>query len=388
MSSFSTTLLSQPSAALSPELRLLLTCVQAQVDDTAASRLGGLAQQPTDWGRFWALGEQHGLLPLAYWHLVRSRPAPLLPDPWRLRLEQAFYHNTARNLQLGEQLRLLLAQLHAAGIPAIPLKGSDLARRLYGNEALRQSGDLDILIPAHLRAAADGQILTLGFESVQSRSLAQRVQRWHSHHDAFVQRRQRVYLELHWHFAPQNLAPALDLGQIWARSVDGAFDGVPCRRLADLDLAIFLCLHGSKHHWVHLRWLADVALLAAHGAVDWERLLAYCSQAGCARMLLLQAQLLATLFGLAAPPALVAAAADRHLPGLVDRIIACIEAPERYRRSNSLQLMALDAGLRERPLDRLRVLAASLAVMAGFHAAQWVVQPFDDQPQMETDERR
>lgn len=361
--------LSAPSTTLSRELRLLLACVQTQVDDAVAGQLHNAAQPPLDWERVWTLGGHHGLLPLVYWRLVRTSATPPIPDPWRGRLEQAFYHNTARNLQLAAQLQLLLARLHAAGVPAIPLKGADLARRLYGNEALRQSGDLDVLVPAGRRATAEAEITALGYRT--RRTPHGWVQQQNSRHDSFFRPEHGILLELHWNLTSAHQAVALDTAAIWARTQDDHFDGAPCRRLADADLALFLCLHGSKHHWSHLRWLADVALLTQQRTVDWEALLAQCAHTGCSRMLLLQTRLLATLCGLPAPPALdAAAAADRRLPGLVDRIVAYVEAPDRYLRANSLQLMALDASLRERPGDRLRALAASLTVTVGFHTAQ------------------
>lgn len=95
-------------------------------------------------GEMWAVLDGNSLLPWA-----RSRLAALgiaVPDELErlARARQADYRELARMTD-----RVLMATLMSftyADIPVIPVKGSDMARRLHGDASLRVSGDLDILI--------------------------------------------------------------------------------------------------------------------------------------------------------------------------------------------------------------------------------------------------
>jgi hypothetical protein len=85
------------------------------------------------------------LFPLLGTRLVETAPEQVTPA-LRKRLDRAL--GLAR--QRGAQLELLALQLQAdldcAGIPALPLKGTALARNLYGDPGLRITQDIDILV--------------------------------------------------------------------------------------------------------------------------------------------------------------------------------------------------------------------------------------------------
>jgi hypothetical protein len=61
-------------------------------------------------------------------------------------LRNYFHANAQRNLFLTQELLKLLTLFKTNGISAIPYKGPVLAVAVYGNLALRQFGDLDILV--------------------------------------------------------------------------------------------------------------------------------------------------------------------------------------------------------------------------------------------------
>jgi hypothetical protein len=75
-------------------------------------------------------------------------------------LEQEIRDWMARVRELGRTHELttlaLLEALEGAGIPALALKGSVLARELYGDVGVRTAGDIDILVaPGHLSGAVE-----------------------------------------------------------------------------------------------------------------------------------------------------------------------------------------------------------------------------------------
>ncbi len=62
-------------------------------------------------------------------------------------LHHAYRYNAVNALLLTTELEKILAALEENGIPVIPFKGVTLGERLYGDAALRESGDIDIIVP-------------------------------------------------------------------------------------------------------------------------------------------------------------------------------------------------------------------------------------------------
>jgi hypothetical protein len=69
-----------------------------------------------------------------------------MPAEWLARLRMQYMMNAARNMKMTAELLRILDALKEAGIKAMPLKGPVLAQQLYGDVALRQFSDLDILV--------------------------------------------------------------------------------------------------------------------------------------------------------------------------------------------------------------------------------------------------
>ena len=103
-----------------------------------------------DVGQLVALLKRTGLLVLLGGRLLALGSGELI----ELERELASFTTSARRWGTATELATLqvLDRLHAAGIRALPLKGSLLARELYGDVAARSSIDIDILVaPDDLR---------------------------------------------------------------------------------------------------------------------------------------------------------------------------------------------------------------------------------------------
>ncbi|MEO8342158.1 MAG: nucleotidyltransferase family protein, partial [Nitrospirota bacterium] len=59
------------------------------------------------------------------------------------------------------------------------------------------------------------------------------------------------------------------------------------RGMAPEEFLIILCLHGSKHGWERLKWVADVAELLRSQWINWKRVFSTAAERKCHRMLLL-----------------------------------------------------------------------------------------------------
>src|SRR2546421_627163 len=131
--------------ALPPEISFLLACARAQTDEGTAQRIREAAQRPLNWDRLIETSFAHGLMPLLYENL-KNHCADFLPPDRLSTLKDLFLKNAARNVLLTGELLGILDLFAAEGIEAMPYKGPAIAVSIYGHLALRQFGDLDILV--------------------------------------------------------------------------------------------------------------------------------------------------------------------------------------------------------------------------------------------------
>src|SRR5271163_2569862 len=133
-----------------PEAELLLCCASTGNFD---GRIRELLEIGVDWNIVAAMAERHKITPLLYRRLSRVAP-DLLVRPELAPIVQKFMGIVGRNLYLTKELLSLLDLLKQNGIPAISFKGPLLAVDAFGDVALREFGDLDLLLrPAHMREA-------------------------------------------------------------------------------------------------------------------------------------------------------------------------------------------------------------------------------------------
>ncbi|MDZ8108401.1 MAG: nucleotidyltransferase family protein [Nostoc sp. DedQUE12a] len=87
----------------------------------------------------------HGTIPLLYQSL-KTTGKEAIPKTALTQLHNHYHTNASRNLFLSYELLNILKLFAAHKIRAIPFKGLVLAISIYGNLAMRQFSDLDILV--------------------------------------------------------------------------------------------------------------------------------------------------------------------------------------------------------------------------------------------------
>ena len=87
----------------------------------------------------------HGTIPLLYQSL-KTTGKEAIPKKVLTQLQNHYHTNASRNLFLSHELLNILNFFEAHKIRAIPFKGLVLAISIYGNLAMRQFSDLDILV--------------------------------------------------------------------------------------------------------------------------------------------------------------------------------------------------------------------------------------------------
>src|SRR5262249_7636782 len=96
-----------------------------------------------EWQRTLEAAAWHRVTPLLHRHLAASGGAPVEVLE---ATEAAYSANAARNLYIGEALRVLLEALDSGGVRVALLKGAALVDSVYSDPAIREMLDLDLLV--------------------------------------------------------------------------------------------------------------------------------------------------------------------------------------------------------------------------------------------------
>ena len=291
-----------PGISLPVEAQLLLACSHATTNPDLERRIIALLREPLDWDRLVDLAYQNAVTPLLYSHL-RHLAADGIPTDVFDRLASFYRENGRRNLILSAELLRLLALFESCGISAIAYKGPVLAI-MYGDLALREFDDLDILLrPSDMRVAR-ALVLECGYRSHIELSATQDAAYLRSHHAlGFVSADGRVDIELHHRIRPEFFGFPLDTQEVWARSQMVRMGGRELRSLSKTDLLLILSAHGTAHCWDRLSWICDIAELVRRDKdVDWENLHRTARILGSGRMLRLALILARDLLGASVPP--------------------------------------------------------------------------------------
>jgi hypothetical protein len=230
-----------------PEAELALLLVGTRDRREAnAGRLVGLAAAVDQEALAKMLIEQR-VLPLAGGRLVRLAPA-LVTESFQGRVDAALAHARLRAFGFSALTSRVVKSLEGAGIRAVPLKGPTLAAELYGDEALREYADIDVLVALADLDRSAAVVKALGWTHAEGRDVEPPWLHRSMRHPGDL----LPEVELHWriHWYETEFAAAL-LQR--ARVVDGV------RRLDRLDQLAALLLYYARDGFTGLRFPADIA---------------------------------------------------------------------------------------------------------------------------------
>jgi hypothetical protein len=283
----------------SSEIELLLRAARVSQTTIQATRIADLAVATIDWAFVLREAARHGVLPLLHLHL-HSHPA--VPSAVRAQLHARTQASAARSLLLTGELLQLLPLFAAHDVAALPFKGPTLAAQAYGNVALREFGDLDLLVPEAALPRAKAILLQRGYR-VQYRVSPRREAAYlHTIGQLPFRHDNGCVVELHTTLAPRSFVFPLHAAQLWQRRATVCLLGQSVPAPGREDLLLILCMHGAKHQWNALGWVCDVAELVQAGArFDWAATLQRARHARSRRMLFLGLALAQRLLRLGLP---------------------------------------------------------------------------------------
>lgn len=224
------------------------------------------------WETFGIAAYLHGVLPILWAMPWRTQ----LPLAVQETVEAGYRANAQRNERLLADLTHVLAAFSAAGIPAMPLKGSLLLEgKVYGDAALRSLHDLDLLVPVEHLTSATQVLQTIGYR-VENRTWrhvvlhppgAATIASWTLDHPDNPR-----YLDLHSHVREEFRGASYDLTPLlWQQARPRPFLGVTAWAPANPALLHHLTVHASislLERVLRLVHLVDLVMLTQGLAAD------------------------------------------------------------------------------------------------------------------------
>ncbi len=243
---------------------------------------------------------QHGVLGILAARL-RENNFDGVPVDVRERLQTRLRAQHLFALSMAAELFHLLKDFERAGIEALLVKGPLISVLAYGDPAVRSYVDLDLIVRDRDILSATRHMIAMGFAAKipESAILAGKVP------GEYVFRRPgtQCVIELHTERTLRYYPRFMPIEDLYARQARVQIDGRDVPVLSLEDELVSNCIHGAKHFWERLIWVADVtAMTARHPELDWSKARQAAKDVGAERMLRVGLQLGPSVFGVQPPP--------------------------------------------------------------------------------------
>jgi|GEM_PF-1678317 len=278
------------SKALSPEDYLLVLAARLEMVPDDVAEMEGILSEGVEWSAVRASAHRLGVEPLLYKHLSQDRYAGYVTDGIIQPLKESYHNQSIRSLRIYGQLSRILDHMNQADIPIILLKGTYLAKWIYGDIALRPMSDIDILCRDRNTGAVQEILRALGYEEMEN--IAQ--SRFHeeislkkaSHLPPFI-RNNAVRVEIHTDIFTKAPYQTREMERVWEAIIPLDLNGVEAHCLS-LEHQL---LHLSSHLHNHLMsgvstlyWFCDIHEFTRHyrEEIDWKQFRAIAESLGIA----------------------------------------------------------------------------------------------------------
>jgi hypothetical protein len=281
----------------SAEWRLLFDCANPNVTLLALrpERAASL-----DWPRLLSLAGDQGLLPLLTQKLSHAESGLVPPDAQET-LKSSFHGQMIFDLRMLAEMYRILDRFAARGIPVMLTKGPVLAQRCYGFSFARQYTDLDFVLRDSDILRATETLIGLGYDAKVPPSAIQAKKPAGEY--AFTQLSTKLLVELHTEPTFRYYPKALSVEKLLSRKASVKLGEQDVPALSVEDELLLISIHGAKHFWERLLWIADVAALITYNPIDWDRVAAAAHEADAQRMLRISLLLAKNVVGAPLPAA-------------------------------------------------------------------------------------
>lgn len=280
---------------LSVEWPLLLECCAL---GPGLDRIRALVARKPKWKELVSLAEEHGVL--AQLDAGIRGAGAGIPQEMDTNLRQRHRAQLMFTLSMTAELFRLLEKFRGAGVESVVVKGPVLSMRAYGDPGLRQYVDLDFLIRAQDLVAATRALNESAYESDVPMEAIEAGKIPGEY--LFVRPETKLLVELHTEHTFRYFPRPLPMEDYFARRTEVSLDGHQVPALSAEDEFVLICIHGAKHFWERLMWVADVAAMAGGGTkLDWKIVKKSAEAVGAERMVNVALRLVEDLLHTAIP---------------------------------------------------------------------------------------
>jgi Uncharacterised nucleotidyltransferase len=268
---------------MSHEPNVGLLCARTFLNPSEAGSLQLALQEHLNWKEIERYADEHRVMPIVAYVLAKQVGKSIPQDDLK-RLQDRSLRTVRNNLLWTQEWLRILKSITEAGIRVIPFKGPALGLMTYRNLALREFDDLDLLVqPRDVSRARD---VLIGAGYMLSSVVLDDTNITHTHSSSreicFTQIERGFAIDLHWGLLNTVYPFQLDVGQLFEAAVVQCHEKISFLSLSPEHLLLYLCAHGTKHHWSSLRWLCDVAShVQSNPNMNWDRCIYLAKPAGC-----------------------------------------------------------------------------------------------------------
>jgi len=324
-----------PLPDFSPELRFAFAAARLASGSTSA-QLDGAAAEVRDWDLVHRGLAHHGLIGLAVPALLRTE---VLPVAMRAALNAEHGAHVIGALHRSRELVRIARALDAAGIRHVFIKGIALSIQLYGDPVARGGRDIDVLVERDRTRDAEAILRDLGYVPPIHASPVRPDENTPPKESGWVHGESRILAELHDRLCENPALLPWGFEALWAEREMVTIAGTAVPSMARRRLPIYLAVHGIRHGWQRLMWLADLAVLLDSDTA-WDEALAMAAKEGLEGMMLHVGWALHHWLARPVPAAVLARGARRIDVRLLNRLVAQFhDGPEWHevRPRNSLR---------------------------------------------------
>jgi hypothetical protein len=274
------------------EWQFLCVCASPAATQGALTSACGAVK---DWDLLLELAEEHGVL-----GLLSKRLAPAqhesVPPAAREKLQARMRSQQLFVLGLTADLFQILEEFDRSTIEAILVKGPIVSLLAYGDPATRNYADLDLLVRHRQILAATQCMQRLGYEADVPENAIEAGKIPGEY--VFKRAGRPQLIELHTEPTFRYYPKPMRIEEMYSRRRMVKLDGREIPALSLEDELLLNCIHGGKHFWERLMWVADIALIVGRNReLSWDNVFRAAEQVGAERMLCVGLQLAKQLLG-------------------------------------------------------------------------------------------
>ena len=227
-------------------------------------------------------------------------PGFQIPSPF---LDSLRVHQRARllsNLAMTAELFRVLELFRQSEVECVVVKGPVLSLRAYGEPAVRQYADLDLLLRQKDIPRAAEILVDTGYDSRISDEVIRSGKIPGEYR--FGAQDTEIILELHTERTLRYFPLPLPIEKYFQSKTSVSLDGRPVPALSAENEFTLISVHGATHFWERLMWISDVAAMVHnHPELDWNYIRQSAAEVGAKRMVRVALLLAERSLGVAIP---------------------------------------------------------------------------------------